>query len=255
MTLRLYVEPPLLPGTERALPEAAARHVQVRRAQPGDGVVLFDGQGHEAEAQVLTMGRREVTVRVVALASVERELPLAVTLAMGMPGNDRMDALVEKATELGVAALQPLVCERSVLRLDGERAARRREHWSGVAVAAAEQCGRTRLPAVAPVCALADWLAALPAPEGELRWLLSLDAAAASPAQAWACAGGVTRVTVLSGPEGGLTPAEQVAASAAGFVPVGLGPRVLRADTAPLALLAWLALAVPGAQRPSSVGA
>lgn len=243
MTLRLFVEPPLLAGTDRVLPEAATRHAQVRRVQPGDTLRLFDGLGHEAPAEVLAMGRREVTVRVGEPAAVDRELPFAVTLAVGMPGNDRMDALVEKATELGMAALQPLVCERSVLRLDGQRADRRREHWQGVAVAAAEQCGRTRVPAVAAVRGLAEWLAALPPAIAEARWLLCPDAAAAPAATVFAGRPGAAPVLALSGPEGGLTEAEQAAARANGFVPLSLGPRVLRADTAPLALLAALALA------------
>ena len=269
LALRLFIDPEaaaLAAGATLALPEAAARHAQVRRLQPGDALVLFDGRGHEAAAEVLVMGRREVTVCVSAVAAVERELPWAVTLALGMPGNERMDALVEKATELGMAALQPLVCERSVLRLDGERAERRRVHWLGVATAAVEQCGRTRVPEIGAVRGLQDWLAALPAPAaavpaaalpdappqaapiepGAARWLLSLDPAAMPPAAALArCAAG-TPITALSGPEGGLTPAEQEAARAAGFVPVGLGPRVLRADTAPLALLAWLGLGALG---------
>ena len=265
MALRLFIDPEaaaLAAGATLARPEAAARHAQVRRLQPGDALVLFDGRGHEAAAEVLAMGRREVTVCVRALAAVERELPWAVTLALGMPGNERMDALVEKATELGMAALQPLLCERSVLRLDGERAERRRAHWQGVATAAAQQCGRTRVPEIGAVRGLQDWLAALPAwavaalpdapPQagpiepGAARWLLSLDPAAMPPAAALArCAAG-TPIMALSGPEGGLTPAEQEAARAAGFVPVGLGPRVLRADTAPLALLAWLGLVALG---------
>jgi 16S rRNA (uracil1498-N3)-methyltransferase len=189
------------------------------------------------------MGRGEVAVAVGAHAAVERELPLAVTLAVGMPANDRMDALVEKATELGVAAIQPLMCERSVLRLAGERADKRREHWQGIAVAACEQSGRTRVPVVAPVCELERWLregaGALPA----ARWVLSLgDDARPAPA----APAGPGAVVVLSGPEGGLSPGEEQAARAAGFAPRSLGPRVLRADTAPLAVLSLLALSALG---------
>jgi 16S rRNA (uracil1498-N3)-methyltransferase len=246
MTIRLYVETPLAAGMELPLPAGAARHAQVRRVQPGDALVLFDGRGGEWHAAVGSMGRKEVRVRVGRHVDVDREAPSAVTIAFGMPANDRMDALVEKATELGVAAIQPLVCERSVLRLDGERAERRREHWHAVAVAASEQCGRTRLPLIHPVMALPSWLAVLQEspPQSELRWLLS--PAAGAPLQGPARpAAGTARpgLLALSGPEGGLSPGEDSMALARGFSPVTLGARVLRADTAPLALLAWWSLA------------
>jgi 16S rRNA (uracil1498-N3)-methyltransferase len=237
MPPRLHVNLPLAAGLELALPAGAARHVQVLRLQPGAALTLFNGAGGEWSARVLRMGaRQEVDVAIEAHQPLSRELPLPVTLALGMPANERMDTLVEKAAELGAAALQPLITERSVLRLAGERAERRREHWQGVAIAACEQCGRTSVPAVAPVRPFAAWLDELP--PGGTRWLLSLDAdARALPAQPPAGA-----LTVLSGPEGGLSPTEQQVARAAGFVPLSLGPRVLRADTAPLALLAWIAL-------------
>lgn len=237
MTLRLFVDSPLAAGTTLALPSGAARHAQVRRVQPGDTVTLFDGLGADWPAEVLSMGRREVTVRVGAPQAVANELGCAVTLALGMPANERMDALVEKAAELGVARLQPLLCERSVLRLDGERAARKREHWQAVAVAACEQSGRARVPVVEPVASLAAWLGSGRC-EGS-RWLLSPRPGARPLA---ALAGVAAALCALSGPEGGLTQAEEAAAQAAGFLPVSLGPRVLRADTAPLALLAWVGL-------------
>jgi 16S rRNA (uracil1498-N3)-methyltransferase len=160
-----------------------------------------------------------------------------------MPANERMDAVVEKATELGVGVIQPLLCERSVLRLAGERAQKKVAHWQAVALAACEQCGRTHVPRIAPVGAMVDWLHGLPAAhEGSAaRWLLSLRDAAPLPAAGLPAAG----VICLSGPEGGLVPAEEDAARAAGFTAVSLGPRVLRADTAPLAVLAHL-----GLQRP-----
>ncbi|MDE2455370.1 MAG: 16S rRNA (uracil(1498)-N(3))-methyltransferase, partial [Burkholderiales bacterium] len=159
MTIRLYVDTPLLAGARLALPPAAARHAQVRRIQPGDELLLFDGSGPEWPAEVLAVGRSEVQVRVGPPAAPARELPWAVTLALGMPANERMDWLVEKATELGVARIQPLVCERSVLRLAGERAERKRGHWQGIAAAACEQSGRTRLPQIEAVLPLAAWLA------------------------------------------------------------------------------------------------
>jgi 16S rRNA (uracil1498-N3)-methyltransferase len=159
-------------------------------------------------------------------------------VALGVPANDRMDDLVEKVTELGVAHIQPLLCERSVLRLSGERALKRVAHWCAVAVAASEQSGRTRVPQIGAVLPLADWLASLPAPAADgRRYLLSLRDTAPFRAEAAGAA------IVLSGPEGGLTEAEEAAARAAGFAGVSLGARTLRADTAPLAALAAIALA------------
>jgi 16S rRNA (uracil1498-N3)-methyltransferase len=158
-----------------------------------------------------------------------------VHLLAGITANERMDWLVEKATELGVASITPLVAERSVLKLKGERADKKLAHWQGVAVAAAEQCGRNRVPVVHAAVTLNEWLKQ--AADGE-RWVLSL----AQGTQALSQMAGKAAVTVLSGPEGGLSPAEEATALASGFRPVTLGPRVLRAETAPLAVLAALAL-------------
>jgi 16S rRNA (uracil1498-N3)-methyltransferase len=237
LSLRLHVETPLQAGAELALPPAAVRHAQVRRVQPGDPLLLFDGAGLEWPAVVLSVGRQEVQVRLGVPQAVQRELAAAVTLAVGMPANERMDALVEKATELGVARIQPLHTERSVLRLEGERAQRKRAHWQAVAVAACEQCGRARVPQIAPVRSLGDWL---PTATAGLRCVLSLQSGARSLAAL--PAGLDTELTFLSGPEGGLNDAEETAARRCGFVATTLGPRVLRADTAPLAALAWIAL-------------
>ncbi len=236
MSIRLYVALPLAAGSELSLPPGAARHAQVRRVQPGEWLTLFDGGGSDWPAEILTVGRSEVRVRVGTPQPVARELPLTVTVALAMPANERMDVLVEKATELGAAAIQPLVSERSVLRLAGERAERKRAHWQAVAEAACEQCGRARVPVVGAVTTLAHWLPR--APTGT-RLLLSLDHDATTPARLDLGAPG-TPVCTLSGPEGGFTPDELTGARAAGFVATDLGPRVLRAETAPLALLAWL---------------
>lgn len=243
--MRLYVADALQPHTELTLPPGATRHAQVRRVQPGDTVTLFDGHGADWPATVLAVTRSAVQVLTGKPQPVDRELPVAVTLALAMPANDRMDTLVEKAAELGVARLQPLLSERSVLRLTGERAARKREHWQAIAEAACEQCGRARVPQVAPVLALADWWPTIgPASAVEARLLLSL-APDALPLAARIEATSTASVITLSGPEGGLTEAECRSARAAGFVDTGLGPRVLRADTAPLAVLAWIALHEP----------
>mmetsp|Transcript_1412 Transcript_1412/g.4211 ORF Transcript_1412/g.4211 Transcript_1412/m.4211 type:complete len:186 (+) Transcript_1412:455-1012(+) len=183
------------------------------------------------------MGRSEVRVRLIEARQAQRELARAVTLAVVMPANDRMDFLVEKATELGAAALQPLVSERSVLRLAGERADKKRAHWQGVAIAAAEQSGRSVPLHVEPVMPLSAWLAALPAP-GDDEWRALLSPRATQRPSPFP----QPRALFLSGPEGGLSDAEEDAARARGFAGISLGPRILRADTAPLALLSWLSL-------------
>jgi 16S rRNA (uracil1498-N3)-methyltransferase len=237
MPPRLHVDLPLSRGASLTLPAGAARHVQVLRLQPGAAMTLFDGRGGEWSAAVLQMGRSEVQVRIGEHAAVDRELPLAVTLAVGMPANERMDTLVEKATELGAAAIQPLTCRRSVLRPNGERAQKKVVHWQAVAVAACEQSGRTRVPRIEAVQSFDAWLAGLPAEATAQRVVLSFEGAAfALPA------GATGPLLCVSGPEGGLAPDEEAAARRAGFAPVSLGPRVLRADTAPLALLAHLSL-------------
>ncbi|HEU4460392.1 MAG TPA: 16S rRNA (uracil(1498)-N(3))-methyltransferase [Methylibium sp.] len=247
MSARLHVDASFVAGAMLVLPAGAARHVQVLRLQPGAVLRLFDGRGLECPAEIVSIGRSDVEVRLGAPVAVDRELSIAVTLAVGMPANERMDALVEKACELGAAAIEPLVCARSVLRLDGERAAKRRAHWQAVAIAAAEQCGRTRVPQVALPTPFAAWLAALDAEAGagSTRVLLSLDTDATPLARCLDAAVPLARLRLLSGPEGGLAPDEEGAARRAGFEAASLGARVLRADTAPLA-----ALAVVGAWTP-----
>lgn len=238
MPPRFFVPPTLQAGERCVLPPGATRHAQVLRLQPGDAITLFDGQGGEWQARIEQMGRSVVSVQIVEHLPVNRELTFEVTIALGMPANERMDSVVEKATELGVAVIQPLLCERSVLRLVGERADKKVAHWQSVAAAASEQCGRTRVPTVNPVRAFAPWLVALPAVGTDRRHVLSLRDSSGWPAVASAG----QRWLFLSGPEGGLSEAEEQSALQAGFEPTSLGPRVLRADTAPLAVLAALGL-------------
>jgi 16S rRNA (uracil1498-N3)-methyltransferase len=237
---RFHCPTPLHTGLVLSLPAGAARHVQVLRMQPGDVITLFNGEGGEFEAAVTRMGRSDVEVEVLTHHAIEREASRAVHLLAGITANDRMDWLVEKATELGVTSITPLMAERSVLKLKGERADKKLAHWQGVAVAAAEQCGRNRVPTIHSAVTLAEWLKK--GPQGE-RWVLSLSEGTRPLAQVLAQAPKMhlTPVTVLSGPEGGLSPAEEAAALSAGFEPVSLGPRVLRAETAPLAVLALCA--------------
>lgn len=253
MTPRLYVDssgtPAWRPGQQLDLPAAASRHAQVLRLQPGSPVQLFDGRGGQWTAEVVAMTRSQVAVTLGAHEPLERELPVAVSLAVCMPANDRMDDLIEKATELGAASLRPLMSERSVLRLEGERSLKKQAHWQAVAQAACEQCGRNRVPTVAPVGRLADLLNA---PPMGIRWVLSLAPDAPPLMEAWKglSSEAATHITLLSGPEGGLSGDETMRALLAGFQPISLGPRTLRADTAPLAALSALAAIMGSASTP-----
>jgi 16S rRNA (uracil1498-N3)-methyltransferase len=246
---RFFCPLPLEPGALLNLPANAARHVQVLRLQPGDTVTLFDGgpdhggRGGEFEATVDQMGRSDVRVRIGAHQAIEREASQRIHLAIGMPANERMDWLVEKAAELGAASIQPLMTERSVLRLASERAQKKRAHWQSIAIAACEQSGRNQVPLVHEVQSLEVWGRGLTLAEPELRLLLSLRTDARRLRQA--CLGASElpgAITFLSGPEGGLSAAEEDRAMALGFVPTSLGPSTLRAETAPLAALAALLL-------------
>ena len=242
---RFHCAVALAANTTLALPPGAARHVQVLRLQPGDALTLFDGSGGEYAATVERMGRSEVTVQVGAHRPIEREAARAIHLAPGMPANDRMDWLVEKATELGVASIQPLLTAHGVLRLSGERAEKKVAHWQAIAVSACEQCGRNRVPLIHPMRTLVDWLGALPemadvaGEAGEARAVLSL-AEGTRPASDLA-ASASTSMRILSGPEGGLSASEEALALGRGFAPLTLGHRVLRAETAALAALVSLA--------------
>ena len=233
---RFYCPIPLAPGSSLDLPAGVARHVQVLRLQPGAGITLFNGEGGEFEAVVERMGRSDVRVSVARHHAIEREARRQVHMAVGVPANERMDWLVEKAAELGAASIQPLIAERSVLKLTGARAEKKRTHWQSIAIAACEQCGRNRVPQVHEVISLDPWLA-LPTRSGS-RWLLTL-APDAAPLSGDEEASG--ELTVLSGPEGGLTAGEEARALGAGFKPASLGSRILRAETAPLAALSRLA--------------
>lgn len=231
MAFRFYIPPTdaaLAPGPV-LMPAATARHVKVLRLTLGEAVTVFDGTGGEwcgelIDSRTLQLHRHQ---------AVEREAQAHVMLAVGMPANERMDALVEKAVELGVARIQPLLTRRSVLRLQGERAERRVAHWQGVAIAACEQCGRNRVPEVAPVASLPDWVGQLDGDSAVSHRCL-LSPVATAPLQPLARG---ESAWMVSGPEGGLDDDETALLQRAGFRPVSLGPRVLRADTAPLAAL------------------
>lgn len=233
---RFFCPEPLAAGASVMLPEGPARHaVRVLRLGVGAELSLFDGAGGEYAARISSVRKDSVQVEVGAWRDEECESPLQVTLVQALQAGDKMDLTVQKAVELGVAAIQPVSSRRSVLRLDGERAARRVEHWRGVAASACEQCGRNRVPAVADVLPLVQWLASLPPVSGEVPLRLML---APGADRALTMLPPVRNATLLIGAEGGLDPQEVAAASAAGFMPVRMGPRVLRTETAGLAALA-----------------
>jgi 16S rRNA (uracil1498-N3)-methyltransferase len=238
---RVHVDTPLASGALVTLSGSAASHVtRVLRLRSGEALTLFDGRGGEYSARI-EQGGAAVTVAVGEHHPTERESPLAVTLAQGISRGERMDLVVQKATELGVARLQPLLTERSVVRLDAQQAERKRRHWRAIAIGACEQCGRNRLPEIRAPCALRELLggpaaAPAPAPARQLRLLLS----PAAERRVGDLEGPVNALTVLIGPEGGLSAEEQAAAAAAGFLAVRLGPRVLRTETAAIAALTLL---------------
>lgn len=275
MPPRLYCPVPLRSGAELTLPAHAARHAQVLRLQPGDAVELFHGGLPQAtafadtnpafaaadeatraaaqpawatgwfEATITRMGRSEVSARIGNWHGPASQSQAAVHIACGVPANERMDWLVEKAAELGAASIQPLLTRRSVLRLSGERAAKRVAHWQAVAISACEQSGRTAVPWVRPMLPLEAFLqppAAVPQAEAEepspMRWLLSLQAGAQAFAAALQRLPDGRPLYLLSGPEGGLDPAEEAQAVQQGWLPVSLGACTLRAETAPIAALA-----------------
>ena len=228
---RFFAAMKLSSETEIQLPERAARHCAVLRLRRGDEVAVFNGEGGEFSAELTRVSRDEVRVRLISKQDVERESPLAITLAQCLSSSDRMDITLQKSTELGVSRIVPLASRRSVVKLSSERADKRVAHWRNVLIAACEQCGRNRVPKVDAIADLADFLD-VPGGEG-VRVLLAPDSGrglkSLEPSNT---------VTLLVGPEGGLAPEERRQAEASGFVPIRFGPRVLRTETAPLAAIA-----------------
>jgi 16S rRNA (uracil1498-N3)-methyltransferase len=231
---RVYVDMPLSPGSVIELPPSAAQHLaKVLRARSGDEIVLFTGAGLEFAAAVESIRGSRVTAAVGEARAIDRESPLAVTLVQCIARGDRMDVIVQKATELGVARIVPVMSRRSVVRLDAAQAASKAEHWRGITVAACEQCGRNRLPVIEAPRQLIRYLGE--APPGGARLLLDPDAGRSDAALKIDAA-----VEMAIGPEGGFDVEELEAFRVSGFVSVTLGPRVLRTETAAIAGLAWL---------------
>jgi 16S rRNA (uracil1498-N3)-methyltransferase len=231
--IRVHVAASLAPGARVRLPRDAAAHVtRVLRLGAGDALTLFNGDGADYPARIAALGRGAIEAEVTGRADPHPESPLAVTLVQGIARAERMDLVLQKATELGVAAVVPVAAARSVVRLDAASRGRKLEHWRGIAIAACEQCGRARLPEVASPRTLGEFLAE---PARSRTRILLAPGAERSVA---AAARGAASVELLVGPEGGLEDGERRAALAAGFFACRLGPRVLRSETAAIAALA-----------------
>lgn len=236
MTLRrIFSEQPLATGRTISLGSEAAHHVsRVLRMQPGDSLLAFDGSGRDFSARIVAIRRADVQVAVGSAVDTATESPAHLTLMQGVCRGSRMDTVIQKATELGVRRIEPVLGGRSVVRLDAGQREQRRQHWRQVAISACEQCGRSRIPDLAPPRPLPEALAERP--DDETRLLLAPDAAATLTS-----VGPLDRpIALLIGPEGGLTPEERELALSRGFRGVRLGPRILRTETAPLAALAIL---------------
>lgn len=232
---RLYVQEALASGAQVKLGGSAAGHVtRVLRLRAGAAVTLFNGSGSEFSGRIETVHGSQVTVQVGEERTIRRESPLPLTLAQGVSRGERMDLVVQKATELGATHLVPVLTERSVVKLEGEQAQRKRAHWRAIAIAACEQSGRNRPPEVSAALGFAQFLAGTAAEATRLILTPSSRLRIADVPRP------VHAVTVLIGPEGGLTEEEQERAMAAGFIGVRVGPRVLRTETAALAALTLL---------------
>jgi 16S rRNA (uracil1498-N3)-methyltransferase len=238
---RVYVEAALTPGASVELAAPSAAHLaKVLRARSGDEIVLFNGDGREFTGAIDTVRGSRVSASIGAARTVDRESPFRLTLVQCVPRGDRMDFIVQKATELGIARIVPILSQRSVVRLDAAQAAAKQEHWHAVAVSACEQCGRNRLPVIETPQPLLHYLgamASLPAAPGALRLVLEPEGdhgAIDGRSAAIECA------DIAIGPEGGFTAAELDAFQLAGFSRTGLGPRVLRTETAAIAAVVLL---------------
>lgn len=235
-TIRIHVELPLAVGLELGLPAQAGEHVaRVLRLTTGSPITLFNGDGVDYPAVIQAVGKRDVTVRVEAAQPVGNESPLSLTLAQGVARGEKMDLIVQKATELGVARIVPLLTERSEVKLDPARAEKRLAHWQAVVASACEQSGRARLPTVLPAIPLEHWLRDL-AQDGALRLALLPEGTRRAGELRFTPAGGL----LVVGPEGGLGNRDTTALAEAGFEGLRLGPRILRTETAGLAALAAL---------------
>ena len=233
---RFFVSQPLTAGDTVSLTEPVAHHVHVLRMQAGEALTLFNGDGGEYVAELLSVEKRRATVAVKLFLERDLELPFAVTLAQALPEASKMDWIIEKAVEMGVAAIAPLAAQRCVVRLSGERAEKRQAHWQGVIESASEQCGRNRLAQLAPVEPFNGWIGQT----GLHKRILLSPRGTQSLAQ-WARHQPPQALTLMIGPEGGFTDQEENAAIAAGALALTMGPRVLRTETAGISAMGILA--------------
>lgn len=234
---RIYTDSPLAEGQVAALDENAAQHVgRVLRMQPGQELRLFNGNGQDYPATITSAGKKQVEVQLGSPTANTTESPLEIVLGQTLSKGDRMDYAVQKAVEMGVTRIVPLTTERCEVKLRGDREDKRLRHWQSVAISAAEQCGRARVPEILPVMALNEWFGHTG--DCDLRLVLHH-----RTERSLAALNKPARVALMIGPEGGLSADEIAAAEHAGFLPVALGPRVLRTETAPVAAMAlcqWL---------------
>lgn len=232
---RFYCPQPLVPGTTIALPEAVAHHIAVVRLAPGELITLFNGEGGEVQASIVSVAKRSVTATVVATTAREAELPFAVTLAQALPEASKMDWIIEKAVELGVSTIHPLAAQRCVVRLSAERAEKKHAHWQGIIVSASEQSGRNRLASLNALEEFPRWLA-----HSTVAPRLLLSPRGTQTLATWAGERKAQDIILMVGPEGGFSATEEDLAIAAGAIPLSMGPRVLRTETAALAAVAML---------------
>ena len=232
---RFYCDQPLEAGQQLRLPDHIARHVHVLRLKVGDVVTLFNGGGGEYAATLAGIEKKQVEVEVKTFSAREVEPAHAITLAQGLPEGTKMDWIVEKAVELGATGIQPLMCSRSVIRLDEERAGKKMTHWQGIMAAAAEQCGRNRLPMLGAPLRFDHWVT-----QHSMHRRILLSPRATEPLQHWARHQPAQAITLMIGPEGGWSEDEERLAISHGALCLGLGERVLRTETAGMAALASL---------------
>jgi 16S rRNA (uracil1498-N3)-methyltransferase len=233
---RFYCPPPIPSGGTFVLPPDAAHHAsRVLRLRVGDAVDIFDGIGNECHGLIADLSARSVTVADITASDSRRESPLHTLLAQALSSSEKMDWIIQKATELGVTEIQPLATDRSVARLSAERAAKRLEHWQQVAISACEQCGRNVLPEIHAPLDIMDWLQQVRAMP-DTKYILLPEGAASLHDQARPR----EKTALLVGAEGGFSDAESAMALHCGFVPIRLGARVMRTETAAMAGLAVL---------------
>jgi 16S rRNA (uracil1498-N3)-methyltransferase len=232
---RFYYPQSLSIGITIKLTDALAHHIQVLRLAPGALVTLFNGEGGEYTATIHAIEKKSVSLEVKTFSPIEVELPCGITLAQALPEGSKMDWIIEKAVELGAIGIQPLSTQRSVVRLQGERAEKKRAHWQGVIVSASEQCGRNRLAHVAPLLDFQTWIG-----QQDLHRRILLTPRATQPLAEWARHHPPQAVTVMIGAEGGFSEAEENSALAHGALALSIGPRILRTETAGLAAIASL---------------